>query len=76
MELEEDLSIDISGRNALNGLPKDVKIYSSEIVEALGELLQIIEEIKNDSEILPQLSSDIKREESMNLWRCSSKRNR
>lgn len=47
MELEEDLSIDISGRNALNGLPKDVKIYSSEIVEALGELLQqIIEEIK------------------------------
>ena len=63
MELEEDLSIDISGRNALNGLPKDVKIYSSEIVEALGELLQqIIEEIKVILEKTPpELSSDIKR---------------
>ena len=63
MELEEDLSIEISGRNALNGLPRDVKIYSSEIVEALGELLQqIIEEIKVILEKTPpELSSDIKR---------------
>ena len=63
VELEEDISIDISGRNALNGLPKDIKIYSSEIVEALSELLQqIIEEIKVILEKTPpELSSDIKR---------------
>ncbi|MEG2588028.1 MAG: rod shape-determining protein, partial [Cetobacterium sp.] len=55
--------IEISGRNILNGLPKNVKIHSSEIVEALDEAIyQIIEEIKVILEKTPpELSSDIKR---------------
>lgn len=63
IELEEDEVIEISGRNALNGLPRDIKIYSSEVVEALGDLVQqIIEEVKVILEKTPpELSSDIKR---------------
>lgn len=63
VELEEDECIEISGRNALNGLPRDIKIYSSEVVEALGDLVQqIIEEVKVILEKTPpELSSDIKR---------------
>ena len=63
VELEEDECIEISGRNALNGLPRDIKLYSSEVVEALGDLVQqIIEEVKVILEKTPpELSSDIKR---------------
>lgn len=63
IELEEDEFIEISGRNALNGLPRDIRIYSSEVVEALGDLVQqIIEEVKVILEKTPpELSSDIKR---------------
>lgn len=63
VELEEDIFIEISGRNVLNGLPKNIEIYSSDIVEALDEaVLLIVEEIKNILEkTLPELSSDIKR---------------
>lgn len=63
IELEEDESIEISGRNAINGLPRDVKLYSSEIVEVLGGLLQlIVEEIKVILEKTPpEIASDIKR---------------
>lgn len=63
VDLEEDEFIEISGRNALNGLPRDIKIYSSEVVEALGDLVQqIIEEVKVILEKTPpELSSDIKR---------------
>ena len=63
IELEEEECIEISGRNALNGLPRDIKICSSEIVEALGDLVQqIIEEVKVVLEKTPpELSSDIKR---------------
>ena len=63
MDLEEEECIEISGRNALNGLPRDIKICSSEIVEALGDLVQqIIEEVKVILEKTPpELSSDIKR---------------
>lgn len=63
IDLEEDEFIEISGRNALNGLPRDIKIYSSEVVEALGDLVQqIIEEVKVILEKTPpELSSDIKR---------------
>lgn len=61
--LEEDEVIEISGRNALNGLPRDIKINSSEIVEALEDLIhQIVEEVKVILEKTPpELSSDIKR---------------
>ena len=63
IELEEDECIEISGRNALNGLPRDIKLYSSEVVEALGDLVQqIIEEVKVILEKTPpELASDIKR---------------
>lgn len=62
-DIEEDNFIEISGRSALNGLPRDIKIYSSEIAEALGDLVtSIIEEIKVILEKTPpELSSDIKR---------------
>ena len=61
MDLEEEECIEISGRNALNGLPRDIKICSSEIVEALGDLVQqIIEEVKVILEKTPpELASDI-----------------
>lgn len=63
IDLEEDIEIEISGRNALSGLPKNVKVYSSEVAEALEEaILQIIEEIKIILEKTPpELASDIKR---------------
>lgn len=63
VELEEELSIEISGRNVLNGLPKNVTIKSSEIKDALDEMMQqIIEEIKVILEKTPpELSADIKR---------------
>lgn len=63
IELEEELSIEISGRNVLNGLPKNIVIKSTEIKEALEELVyQIIEEIKVILEKTPpELSADIKR---------------
>lgn len=63
IDLEEELTIEISGRNVLNGLPKNVSINSSEIKEALDEMMhQIIEEIKVILEKTPpELSSDIKR---------------
>jgi len=63
METEEELTIEISGRNILNGLPKNVVINSTEVREALEELIhQIIEEIKVILEKTPpELSADIKR---------------
>lgn len=62
-EQEEELSITVSGRNILNGLPKDITITSDELVPILSELaLLIIEEIKAILEkTLPELASDIKR---------------
>ncbi len=61
--LEEELSIDVSGKNILNGLPKDVTVYSSELIEVLSEKVkEIIEEIKIIFEKVPsEISSDIKR---------------
>lgn len=63
IELENELTIEISGRNVLNGLPKNISVNSSEIREALEEMIhQIIEEVKVILEKTPpELSSDIKR---------------
>lgn len=63
MEMEEDLSIDVSGRSLLNGLPKDVKVYSSELISVLNASVQeIIEEIKVIFEKTPpELAADIRR---------------
>lgn len=61
--LEEDLTIEVSGRSALNGLPKNIIIKSSELVDTLKALaVEIIEEIRLILEkTLPELASDIKR---------------
>lgn len=63
MEMEEDLSVDVSGRSLLNGLPKDVKVYSSELIPVLNSSVQeIIEEIKVIFEKTPpELAADIRR---------------
>lgn len=60
-ELENDLEHEVRGRNILNGLPRNVVIKSSEIREAIEELIyQIVEEIKVILEKTPpELSADI-----------------
>ncbi len=59
--LEKELTMDIKGRNLLNGLPENVTISSEEIREALSEpLSHIIEAIKSTLEKTPpELSADI-----------------
>ncbi|MDR3259621.1 MAG: rod shape-determining protein [Fusobacteriaceae bacterium] len=59
----DDVYVEISGRSVLNGLPKNVQVYSSEIVEALSDIIQqIVEEIKVILERTPpELASDIKK---------------
>lgn len=63
VDLEEEIYVEISGRNALSGLPKNIKVNSSEIKEALDEAVgQIVEEVKSILEKTPpELASDIKR---------------
>lgn len=63
VELEEDLSVDVSGRSLLNGLPKDVKVYASDLIPVLNSSVQeIIEEIKIIFEKTPpELAADIRR---------------
>ena len=57
----EDKYMEITGRNLVTGLPNTLKIYSSEIHEAIREPIQaIIEGIKSTLEKTPpELSSDI-----------------
>ncbi|MDR1835811.1 MAG: rod shape-determining protein [Fusobacteriaceae bacterium] len=61
---KDDIYLEISGKNFLTGLPKNIQVYSSEIVDALGEIVQlIIDEIKVILErTSPELASDIKKE--------------
>lgn len=61
VEDEENLVMDIKGRNLLNGLPENIKISASEIREALADPLEkIIEAIKTTLEKTPpELASDI-----------------
>ena len=63
IRLEEEIEYNISGRNLVSGLPVNVTISSSEIVEALEEAInEIVEEIKTILEKTPpELASDIKR---------------
>lgn len=58
---ESDTTMDIKGRNLLNGLPENITITSSEIREALAEpLSHIIEAIKITLEKTPpELAADI-----------------
>ncbi|MEK7464875.1 MAG: rod shape-determining protein [Patescibacteria group bacterium] len=59
--LEEDLSLEIKGRDLLTGLPRTVTIYSSEITEAisepLAEIIQAIKQVFHDTP--PELAADI-----------------
>ena len=60
---EEELQIEVSGKYVLNGLPKDITLTSSELVETLSALVQeIIEEIRVIFEKTPpELAADIKK---------------
>jgi rod shape-determining protein MreB len=59
--LEQELVMEIRGRDLINGLPKTVKITSEEVREALAEPLQsIIEAVKAVLEKTPpELAADI-----------------
>ena len=61
--VEEDVQIEVSGKNLLNGLPKDIILTSSELVETMSSLVQeIIEEIRVVFEKTPpELAADIRR---------------
>lgn len=59
--LEQETSIDIKGRNLIDGLPKNIQIRSDEVREALAEPLeQLVEAIKETLERTPpELAADI-----------------
>ena len=60
-KLEEENTLEIKGRNLVDGLPKNITAHSEEIREALDEPLQrIIEAIKETLERTPpELAADI-----------------
>lgn len=59
--LESELTMDVSGRDMLAGLPKQIQVSSAEVREALAEpISQIVERVKRVLEQTPpELSSDI-----------------
>ena len=59
--LEQEIMMEIRGRDLINGMPKTVKITSEEVREALAEPLQsIIEAVKSVLEKTPpELAADI-----------------
>jgi len=59
--LETELELEVRGRDMVAGLPKTIKVTSTEIREAITEpLLGIVERVKNVlEETPPELSSDI-----------------
>lgn len=61
VDLPEEMTYEVRGRNVLNGLPRNVTIKSSEMNEAISELVyQMIEEIKLTLEKTPpELAADI-----------------
>lgn len=58
---EEDISMDVRGRNLITGLPATITIYSSELLEALEEpVAQIFESVHSVLERTPpELMADI-----------------
>ena len=58
---DPETSMEIKGRNLVDGLPKDILIRSEEVREAMSEsLLRIVDAIKDTLECTPpELSSDI-----------------
>lgn len=61
IQLEEELTVTIKGRDYLQGLPRSAQVSTNEIVKAIdGELKQIIKAIKDVlQETPPELASDI-----------------
>ena len=59
--LEEELTMDVKGRDLLTGLPKTVKITSGEVRDALAEpIKKIVDIVKNVLEETPaELSADL-----------------
>lgn len=59
--LEEELTMEIRGRDLINGLPKTVKVTSEEVREALSEpIASIVEAVKSVLEKTPpELAADI-----------------
>jgi rod shape-determining protein MreB len=59
--LEEELTIEVHGRDLVEGLPRMIKIHSEEIREALRDTLTSIVEAVRDilEETPPELSSDL-----------------
>jgi rod shape-determining protein MreB len=59
--LDREEEAEISGRNAINGLPENITVTSAEVRDALSEpLSKIVEAIKNALEkVPPELSADI-----------------
>lgn len=60
-QLEEELEMDIKGRNLMDGLPKNITLSSAEVRDALSEpLSSVIDAIKTTLERTPpELSADI-----------------
>ncbi len=58
---KEERSLEIRGRDLISGLPRNIKIFSNEICDAisdvLGEIIQVIKQVL--SETPPELSADI-----------------
>jgi rod shape-determining protein MreB and related proteins len=61
LPLEEELVMDIKGRDVLSGLPRTTEIRTNEVVRAIGrELREMIKAIKDVfQETPPELASDI-----------------
>ena len=61
MPLDEDLKMEVRGRDQVSGLPKTIQITSGEVTEAIAEpLAAIIGVVKNVLEKTPpELSSDV-----------------
>jgi rod shape-determining protein MreB len=59
--MEEELSMEVKGRDLISGLPKTIAISSEEIREALNEPIKlVIDGIKNTLEQIPaELSADL-----------------
>ncbi len=59
--VEEEVKVEVKGRNLVDGLPKNIEISSQEVREALADsLITIVEAIKSTLEKTPpELSADI-----------------
>jgi rod shape-determining protein MreB len=61
LPLEDEMEMEVRGRDLMQGLPKTIKIRTNEVVEAIQEpLREIVQAVRNVlQETPPELSSDI-----------------